>query len=228
LVQRILIAVVHIPLLLLSAFCLWGWVTVSDIKIQAEKHGYDYNAVIAAMLGEPVETNALGGIGPNSRSPTPPPVSFLNRLRIGESLSLSRNLTNSLGQPVTESLEVKVSYLDPFFRISVNAVNVLFIFGIGYIMSSVLVWSAYLRNKPITVRFWVLRPIVGAMVSVCLYIIVLSGGRILWDGTAQPNSLSLGLIAVLGSLYGERFEKMLATSLSGNREAREPDGSAEA
>lgn len=221
--QYVAIAIVNSLLFLLSLYCLWGWVTVSDIKAQSEKHGYDFDRVMASMVSE--STNANFGRGTTSETVTlsPKDESLFKRLKIGESASIQRSVTNNLGQPMIELFEIKVGYLDPFFRVSDNVVNLVFTFGVGYVMSSVLVMLALLKKKPVAKSFILLRPLAGAMVSVCLFVVVLSGGRILWESAAHPNGLSVGIIAAIGSLYCERFDKILAKSLPGRGTLEQTD-----
>jgi hypothetical protein len=53
------------------------------------------------------------------------------------------------------------------------------------------------------------------MASALLFIIIISGGALLWEGVDRVRGLSVGIIAVLASLNCERFPLFLKQLTNG-------------
>jgi amino acid transporter len=106
-----------------------------------------------------------------------------------------------------------LSPINPFLFFSDNVLNVLFSFALGYAISSVFVLLKYLERGEVSDRYVVLRPIAGGAVSACIFVMVISGGNLIWQQVSGVNGLSVGVIAAIGSVYCERFERMLTKSL---------------
>jgi hypothetical protein len=102
-----------------------------------------------------------------------------------------------------------------------NFLNFIFCLGIGYLMSLTLLLLKFLRQDTLSIRFILLRPIAGALVGGCLFILVLSGGALFWTNTAHVSGLSIGVLAAFGAVYCERFERVLKKGFARNEPSPE-------
>ena len=103
-----------------------------------------------------------------------------------------------------------------------NVVNALFCFGAGYMISTTLILTRWLRKASFPRSFVLLRPLAGGLASAILFLVVLSGGKIVWNQVSGVNVLALGIISVVGSVYCERLDRILKLGLqSRNAKKRE-------
>src|SRR5687768_6944298 len=117
--------------------------------------------------------------------------------------------------------DFNMSLLGLFILVSENVVNTMFAFGAAYVMSTLVVLAKALkataRSKAITAEYVLLRPLCGALAAGCLFVLVLSGGRLLWTQVGNTNSLAIGVIAAIATVYCERFELMLKSALDAKK-----------
>ena len=104
-----------------------------------------------------------------------------------------------------------------------NTLNLLFSFAIGYFISTVLLITNFLRNKSTTAIYAFLRPISGGLVSGCLLLLVICGGALFWENISEMKGLSIAAIAVIGSLYCERFPELLKVFVTPRRASSDAD-----
>jgi hypothetical protein len=104
-----------------------------------------------------------------------------------------------------EARIISFSVLEPFLNCSENVNNLLCCFGIGYVTSLLIVGNRFLKQNSIPHAVLVFRPLLGALASCILLIIILSGGAVIWNEVAGIRGLSLGMIGVIGSLSCDKL-----------------------
>jgi hypothetical protein len=97
--------------------------------------------------------------------------------------------------------------LEPFMGVSENTVNGVCSLALGALISLVIVFVEALKNKPVGRKRLLLRPIAGALGALCTYLIILSGGSLIWNQVAGVSGLSLGVISSIGAIYVEKLQK---------------------
>lgn len=217
-------------LLLASAYLVWGWITLSDIRSKCEKKGYDFDAVMSSLISSPSDLMTLVNLysGTNIH-PAGTNLSLINTqfvefgrygvhfLRLGSDHTTTEKAKNGTNE-ITVRQRVRDDsmggFIEPFAFMSDNFVNLLFCLGIGYLMSSTLLLLKLLKNTTLSIRYIVLRPVAGSLVGGCLFILVLSGGALFWTNASHVSGLSIGVLAAFGAAYCERFERVLKKGLS--------------
>lgn len=193
-------------LTVLSIYLIWGWLTINDIYTWSAKQGLDSEKVLSYLAQDPdfeLVSDPNGLMSARIKSTSGEPRYAISRLRLRFSMV-------SLGK---EEGYVRVgSLLQPFLFLSENVNRLFCCFGIGYITGVLVVGIEFLRKKESTQSRLVLRPLVGALASCLLFIVIISGGAIIWNEVAGVRGLSLGMIGVIGSLFCEKT-KALMTSL---------------
>ena len=63
--------------------------------------------------------------------------------------------------------------------------------------------------KSVNFRRCFLRPILGGLAAGLLFITIISGGAIIWEGTESVRGYSVGIIAVFASLKCEQLPRLL-------------------
>lgn len=123
--------------------------------------------------------------------------------------------TNGIARETGNSTDAYMGGLiEPFAFMADNFVNLVFCMGIGYLMSSTLLPLKLLKIAPLSIRYMIIRPIAGSLVGGCLFLLVLSGGALFWTNTSLVSGLSIGVLAAFGSVYCERFERVLKKGFS--------------
>lgn len=192
-----------------SLYCIWGWITISDIKSECQRKGLDSTQVLSAL-----------GYAPAARVTQRSTNGNISTLEIASGPTVPAGFRRyspdyksySAGTDGNMSIAL-VSPLNPFLFFSDNVLNVIFSFALGYAISSIFVLLKYLKRGEVSERYVVLRPIAGGAVSACIFVMVLSGGNLIWQQVSGVNGLSAGVIAAIGSVYCERFERILTKSL---------------
>ena len=200
--------------MLLSIYLIWGWLTLSDIKKKARENNLDEEEVLKGLLDVgftlecTTEKDEHGNVVSRKISPRATNLdNYLSRLV----LRYSNYNCNEHG---ITNLNV-CFLLDPFLRTTGNVANFMFCFGVGYLISSLIVIIRYMQNKAkISYRYIFWRPFAGALAADCFFLIIISGGSIIWNSVSDIKGLSLGFIAVFGAIYCERFELILENSIN--------------
>jgi hypothetical protein len=229
-VVRALVAVANTILILASLYLVWGWITLSDIRAYCDQNRLNFDDVMIGLqgdgLGPAVEVGPEGKDGTRPSKITPPPTTnaVLKRLRM--------NYTQ-WGVIVEKSGAATVWYSDfslitPFTKLSENVVNTLFAFGAAYVMSTLVVLAKSLkataRSKKVTAEYVLLRPLCGALAAGCLYVLIMSGGRLIWTNVSNTNSLAIGVIAAIATVYCEKFEAMLKSVIDVKKKVEKKNG----
>ena len=211
-----------------SLYCIWGWITISDLKSECQRKGLDSAQVLSALQYLPAaKITQLSTNGPTSTlellpGPAVPP--GFRRYSPGFHHTSAENESSSTG--TKEVMDIfMVSPLNPFLFFADNALNVIFCFALGYAISSVFVLLKYLKRGDVSERYALLRPIAGGAVSACIFVMVLSGGNLIWQQVSGVNGLSVGVIAAIGSVYCERFERILTKSLQKTEQPKQSSAS---
>lgn len=194
---------------------MWGWLTLADIKKNAIENNLNVEAVLDSLWAgafHDIEFSASSNSVKNSEAhnsetrislKTPTERRYLNRLNI-----------QYWSIPEKGGFK-EISFLVPFLCISDNVANFLFCFGIGYLISLLLVLVKMIKGRStMTLLYIFLRPPLGALASSCLFILVIAGGTLMWENVSNVKSLSLGAISIIGALYCEKLEKILSNSIT--------------
>ncbi len=203
---------INLFLFLASIYLLWGWITINDIIGRCKTEGLDVDKVLTALITGPPDIvenrDASEKLLDVNIKPQEAPVQFHRYTLAYEFETKSEENMGNPNQTIRLS-RATVGPLEPFLHCSDNFRNVLFCLGLGYLMSSVLLILRYLKKVPLANRYLLFRPIAGALAAVCLFVTILSGGKMFWASGAELNSSSVGLIGALGAFYCERFESFL-------------------
>lgn len=109
----------------------------------------------------------------------------------------------------TKKSEYIGAWLLPFLMCTENTRNTLFCYGLGCLVSLFLVSIELLIGKSVNFRRCFLRPILGGLAAGLLFITIISGGAIIWEGDESVRGYSVGIIAVFASLKCEQLPRLL-------------------
>src|ERR1039458_4270211 len=156
-----------------SLYCIWGWITISDIKSECQRKGLDSTQVLSALgyasAPKVTQRSTNGATSTLEISPGPTVPDGFRRYSLGyQSSSAATDGNMSI---------FMLSPINPFLFFSDNVLNVLFSFALGYAISSVFVLLKYLERGEVSDRYVVLRPIAGGAVSACIFVMVRSEER---------------------------------------------------
>lgn len=186
-----------------ACFVVWGWLTVSDIRNWAVAHKQPYEEVVKEFQKSQIEsvestTNSFK-LKPRKGGP-------LGHLNLGE--YVVRRGTNSVDGP-----EITIAETFPllaFIQYSDNVLNTLFCAAFGYLTGLLIILIELTTKRKILARRIALRPITAMLSSALLFLVVLSGGSMVWSRVQDINGLSLAVISLVGALKGEKVLFRLA------------------
>lgn len=205
--KKALIWIFNGILFLFCLYLLWGWLTVSDIKAEAQKRGYDVNKVMDDMT--PVADDISWEKNASTTNVSVKPGQIKSEFR---RFNFGGHFVELSGDG---NIEVqRIHFLNPFTMFSEGVLNCLFSFAAGFMMSFAIVLLKLLKKGDVPDRYLTLRGFVGGMVSACLFVVVYSGGHLFWQNGSEVNGLSVGVIAAFGTIWCEKFEKVLSSSLN--------------
>ena len=205
-IKRIMTTLTVSLLTSLSIYLIWGWLTINDICTWSAKQGLDSEKVLSYLAQDPdfeLVSDPNGRMSARIKPTSGGPHYAISRLALGFAMV---TLEEGKGSVRIGSL------LQPFLFLSENVNRLFCCFGIGYMTGLLVVGIEFLRKKECTQSRLIIRPLAGALAACLLFIIVISGGAIIWNEVAGMNGLSLGMIGVIGSLFCDRL-KVLTTSL---------------
>lgn len=224
----ILVFIGNSVLILLSIYTTWGWLTIVDIRAKCEKHGVNFDQVIESFISEGPNTNLkVETNGDTHVEITWKPGAFPGFRRYALSfstadISLHSEVKTSRTNNVVNSSEIHEpsiwtfdgGLIEPFAALTDNVVNCIFCAGLAYLMScSVMVVRSF-RKAALTPRYVFWRPIAGALWAVCFFLMVMSGGKLLWEKGATMNNAALGVIAAFAAVSCERADLWLKKRFS--------------
>ncbi len=191
-------------LTLLSIYILWGWITMDDLHKYCDSNGLDFEKTLTALtpsesIGETkVEDNVLK----------------IKDLQSGSYLPISRYLIPFNIMKVTKEgySSTTGAVLTPFLAVTENTRNAICCFGIGYLVSLLVIGLEFLKEVEVSMKRFLLRPLLGGISATILFIVILSGGAFIWNEVGGVKGLSLGLVAVIGSLFCENFKRIVGLS----------------
>lgn len=190
-------------LVIFSFYLVWGWITLNDIRQYCDDHNLDY------------EQFAMGCI------PELPGFNFAQNRENGDSeFEILSRSNKSDGQHGPERYFVhflRVSFggegspeilagslLSPFLFMTENTANAVFCLGLGYIISLLIVGIRFNKGDDVSFSQVLCRPLLGSLGSMVFFLIVFSGGKLLWAETSGVSGVSLGVIALIASIHCEK------------------------
>lgn len=186
-----------------SLYGVWGWVTLSDVRRYCEQNKLDYQATLDGMIGQITGTVSVSekGVESNTRvvHTDEPIYRWTIPFQIGPSYSKQTDGSTMVWGGFQGAM------LEPFIALSDNTANGVCSMALGCLISLVIVFVESLKEKPVTAKRLLLRPIAGMLGSLCTYLIILSGGAIIWNQAAGVSGLSLGIISAIGTIYVEKL-----------------------
>ena len=214
------VILLNVVLLLISFYAVWGWIVMAEIRAKSLAKGYDPDKVMDSLLISNFAGNTT--IGTNGYSFVPDRLSDKNAypefVRIAPEIVL-RFIDASNGSTVVKEFEYPL--IGPFVRLPNDFVSLLFSICLGYIISTSLLLVKLLRGTVTRCSYIILKPIAGGLAAGGLFLFALSGGKVLIEGSASISSAGVGLLAIVGALSCERFDKLLRKTLSGNGEKQD-------
>jgi len=220
--KRITTALVLIIFISLSIYTIWGWLTMQDIRSYCAREGLDTEQVLYLLAQASYDFTATtmergkkvdsGDISLTESVKIPSYIARLYIMRVFKNHKTKFNPENSSLLEDEESTIV-VTPLDTFLYASENVSNLICCFGIGYMMGILVVGVEFIRGIKISSMRLIFRPLVGALASFLLLIVIISGGSVIWNQVAGVKGLSLGMIGVIGSLFCEKIKPLLTTSV---------------
>lgn len=130
---------------------------------------------------------------------------------------------NSSGRHRQASLQSsELQPLLPFLVISPNALNLIFCFCLGYLISLAMVCVRTVQTNLTDWTTSLRRAIAGGLSSAVLFLVVLSGGTLLWN-TGNLREMSVGAVACIGGIFYERLEAVLTKAVSNRKLKNEVD-----
>ncbi len=209
--SRILRRLAIVALTCVSAYLVWGWLTIVDIQAYCTANKLPLEETLMDLIPIPHESAQL------QFTPDKQLLSVSNyHYRVGSLLPIYRyvlpfqqTIKLNIGAKEQTSFECTGAWLLPFLMYTENTRNTLFCFGLGFIVSLFLVGTEHLRGKPVDSRRCLLRPLLGGVAAALLFVFIISGGAMLWQEVDHVRGLSVGIIAVLASLNCERFPQLL-------------------
>jgi hypothetical protein len=204
-----------------SFICIWGWLTVEEVKIWSKENNTTIDEIYS-LIEQPWENLARkisnNNIGSSAEIKA---INFVKRINSGFYLHkipkdyFDRNINNNDSLGLWDKMHIMIPFWDLKFYLGLpeKMLNLLACLSIGYLTSLIIVGIENLKsNSEMQFRRLILRPVIGGLSSMILLIVIYSGGSIIWNEIGGVRGLSLGTIAVLASLYCERFfEKLLIT-----------------
>lgn len=235
---KLSVYVVNIILFALSCYIIWGWMTLSDIKKFATKNNLDNQKLMSFLyygyideLSSYSKTNHSKTVNKatqdtqdtqdnqdtqNAKCNFSKKELYLCLRRYLHTNVKKHNEKNfyETGAVKSETTTVTIiPWLYPFLCISETVANFLFCFGIGFLLSFLLVLIKVLKTKEnLADKYLLIRPFAGGLAASSLYIIIIAGGTLLWNNVSDIKSFSLGIISVLGAVYCEKFEHLISLS----------------
>lgn len=204
--SRVGVFIVLALYLLLSLYVVWGWVTLSDIRKYCERKGLDFESVLDGMVAD---TSVRMGLTAEGKSEMEVKITHTDepiyKWVVPFAVAGNRGDRNKPGEG--DQMWIQGGLLEPIMVLSENTANCVFSLGIGTLISLVIIMTEKLRNKSVTGMRLIVRPIVGALGALCTYLIILSGGSIIWNQVAGVSGLSLGVISAIGAIYVEKLPK---------------------
>lgn len=187
-----------------SVYIIWGWITIEDIHKYCATNGLDFEKTLSSLVSD----TTIGHMEGNEKGYT------LKDIHSGSDFPLYRYLApfsiHSYGEKGFSLFTGAI--LEPFLIISENSRNVVSCFGIGYLVGILIIGLESLKGSSISIRRLLLRPMLGGTSAALLFIVILSGGSLIWNEVNGAKGLSLGLIAVIGSLLCEKFSDLIGVS----------------
>jgi hypothetical protein len=216
--KRIATTLILIFLISLSAYTIWGWLTIQDIRSYCAREGLDAEKVLNLLAQESCNAAAMAtgekvdsaNILLSESVKIPLSISRLNVIRV---LKIHKSKQDPKEISEERELTIAIAFLDPFLLTSENVNNLICCFGIGYMAGILVVGVEFIRGIKISSMRLIFRPLVGALASCLLLIIIVSGGSVIWNEVAGVKGLSLGMIGVIGSLFCEKIKPLLTTSV---------------
>lgn len=202
--KKIATGLILFSLISLSIYVLWGWLTIQDIRSYCAKEKIDPEMVLDYLATGTHQLEYMK-VDPNGvRMRWAPdkidiPISRFN---------ISMILIDATGKKMKVT---EVMFLSPFVSVSENTNNLFCCFGIGYMTGILVVGIEFLKKKKALLSRLIFRPLLGALASCILLIVILSGGSVIWNEVAGMNGLSLGMIGVVGCLFCEKVKILTAS-----------------
>jgi hypothetical protein len=200
--------------ILISLYLAWGWITISDVRSYCEQKGLNFEEVIEGIANPPGPS--ISSTKEGFKVTFPKDDAVLRRLRINlTTLTVQPPPTTAATSQPTHSEVAGFWFfqgnLFEFFAIlSENVINTLFAFGVGYLVSMLIVGAHALRSKSPRGAFYVwLRPLLGGMAAATLFVLVLSGGKLIWAQVSHTNSTAIGVLGIAGAVWCEKFDTLL-------------------
>lgn len=193
--------------------------TISDVKKKAIEKNMDDNVVLSTLFIQHALASSDDNMQVVLSDEARDNALFFQRYfpSLARDVTITEYGSNGKTTKVIRS-RYFVSWLFPFLRISENVANVLFCFGIGCIISTLLVVILFLKNAPISNRYIILRILGGGLASSCIFLIIIAGGNLLWENTSDIKGFSIGVISALGAIYCERFKQIISLGFFKNQE----------
>ena len=189
--------------IIVSGYGIWGWITLNDIRQYCTDKNLDFEKVIIDCIPE-MPSFSYEDDRKGAYTFSIPSQSIEKKYPELERYFVPF-LSVKLNDKGLQNISV-VSILGPFLFLTENTSNAIFCLALGYVMSLSLVAIKFIRDGQITFKFIFLRPLVGSLSSLVLYLIILSGGKLIWVEAAGVSSLSLGVISAVASIYCEKIK----------------------
>jgi hypothetical protein len=205
---RIVALSVSTLFLVTSIYGVWGWTTLNDIRKYCEANQLDYHEVVDGMIADvsvSIKDHPGGEVSTQIETKTTKEPIF--KWVIPFSLVFDASNTGTRDGKTHGLSYFQGGVLEPLLVLSENTANGLFSLAIGCLISMVVVISEVLKGKGISNTRLILRPIAGSLGSLCTYLIILSGGSIIWNGVAGVSGLSIGLMSAIGAIYVEKLPR---------------------
>ncbi len=188
----------------LSVYIILGWITFEDLRKYCVDNKLDFESTLTALV--PSET--MGDLKMDAEGIS------IKDYHSGTSSPVYRYLIpfNFMYFKNHEFCTLTGAALEPFLGLSENARNAVCCFGIGYLVGILMLGLESLKGKNPSIKRLLLRPILGGISAVLLFVVILSGGALIWNEVNGIKGLSLGLLAVIGSLLCEKFEALVGVS----------------
>ena len=219
--KRIGTALVFTSCTVLSVYIVWGWLTIQDIRSYCAKNQLEVEDVLYSLaLDTPDNFSMTLSEDKLLLQPSNPSEDAkllpIRRFRLPFSHMSVKTAKKEIGQTDKKIQTATVTtfmLLEPFLYLSENVNHFFCSIGVGYMMGLLIVGVEFLKPKKPSLSRLILRPLVGALASGILLIVIISGGSIIWNDVAGMNGLSLGMIAIIGCVFCEKMKTMLTTSI---------------
>jgi hypothetical protein len=202
----LVVALVHLTGLTLSAFFLWGWLTVSDLRARAKEMNRDWESLVDDLMTTRYEVKDKAV---SIQTPDAKPLGqhalrshgIFSRVYLREDGSLASSEFTSL----------EVNWLGLVLRLTDNALALVTALSVGYTMG-IFKLLLMLRTKrpPRFLKLCALEPVLSALGAALLFLLICAGGALLWDDTSSFRRISLPLIAVIGALQAKKIVEKIS------------------